>query len=323
MTECDEQMYRTIVNRCELGLPLPQALRQLFWKTLEEPEIFETLCQTFNAPVATWILNSIDDLNYPEKVNRLLRRVAMDRVQTADTMHALDILISLGADIMTFPALMHICLTDKYNEHTVECAKMLIKAGVDPNLLNAYNTRILNIVVLTFSPSSVELTKLLIESGVDVNATSETTWHTSNSALTSVFTSIYGFNRHTLEIIQLLLGAGADANHKGRDNEKTALMSACIKTTAPQVMDGIIKELLRKSKVNQTDAQGRTALHHLMYSCRDATEHQVNRVRLLLDANADVEIKTRTGATALSILEYVSKKKQNKQVQEIMRLLKN
>jgi len=321
MTDCDEQMYKCILNRSSLDLPLSQILRQLFWKTLEERPIFEALSNRFNQHVATWILDSVEDPNYPDKINRIMRRVAMDREQSHDTIESLRLLISLGADIINFPVLMHICLTDKYNKYTVQCAKMLMEAGVDPNIMNSYNTRILNIVVLTFSSSAVQMVKLLIDSGVNVNKTVTTSWTTSNSALTSVFTSIYKFNEHTVEIVRLLLDAGADANHKGRDNEKTALMSACIKSASPDIIDCIVKLLLRKSNINQRDAQGRTALHHLMYSCRDATEHQVNRVRLLLEANADVEAKTRTGATALSILEYVSKKNRNKQTQEIMCLL--
>ena len=71
-----------------------------------------------------------------------------------------------------------------------------------------------------------------------------------------------------------------------------------------------------RSDVNVRDANGKTALHHLMYACRDPEETQVERVRTLLEARADITIKSGNGETAQNIFEFV-KKKETKHVQEI------
>lgn len=316
--DVDEKAFKTILDmdtEKHSGI-----MRSLFWKQLNLIHVRETLSKTFNLPVGSWILSCLEDLRDSGKISRLLRRVVMDRKHSEDTVSSLRLLISAGADINRFPALVHLCITDQYNEHTVEAVNMLLDAGADPNGVNAYNTRVLNLAVLSFSEHSLAIVRALIAHGVDPNRSVETPWHTSNSALTSIFSSVYEFNEYTVEIIRELINAKADVNHRGRDNQKTALMSCCGRATPRNSVRDIFTLLVNESDVNVQDANGKTALHHLMFTCRSPEKHQVENVRTLLNARADATIKTRNGETAANIFQFV-KTKDSIFVREIQTML--
>jgi len=297
-------------------------LHELFWKQMHDPQLQCLLSSAFNPPIGFWILSCLEDLTDESKISRLLRRVVMDRTHSDDTVCSLRLLISIGVDINNFPALVHLCITDQYNEHTVNAVNMLLDAGADPNGVNAYNTRVLNLAVLSFSEYSLEIVRALIAKNVNVNRVVETLWNSSNSALTSIFSSVYDLNQYTVEIIRELIQADADVNHGGRDNQKTALMSCCSRSHPREIIRDIFTLLVNASDVNVQDVNGKTALHHMMYSCRNPEEFQVDRVRTLLNARADVTIKSRNGETAGSILDYVTTGvSESKHVREIRNML--
>lgn len=111
---------------------------------------------------------------------------------------------------------------------------------------------------------------------------------------------------NNLEIVRMLVEAGANINQKNKENGKTALMYA----SALGYLE--VCEFLLSQKnilINAKDKEGKTALMHAVANAR------VEIVKLLLDKKANVNARTNTEESALSIAMKIGRP-------EIVKLLK-
>lgn len=181
-----------------------------------------------------------------------------------------------------------------------------LESGISPNLTNKHRWSLLH---FASRYGKTEIVKLLIDYGADVNAQSET--GVSSLMLAALL-------RHE-EVVTLLLDKNANTDAKD-DLGETPLMKAAI--SGNQV---ILKAILDKGgAVNQVSLKGHTALMlappkitaflldagakvdavdqrgytALMFA---VNYRQGEKVRLLLKANAHLNVRAKDNATALSI----------------------
>mmetsp|Transcript_26853 Transcript_26853/g.23650 ORF Transcript_26853/g.23650 Transcript_26853/m.23650 type:complete len:158 (-) Transcript_26853:59-532(-) len=100
-------------------------------------------------------------------------------------------------------------------------------------------------------------------------------------------------NENGEELIRLLLNHGANVN--GADLQgNTALMYACAKSHEKIVNVLISREWKPSIEINKQNTFGWTALHYAYSQKKDSAEKS-NIIRVLLNKNANVHIKTHKG----------------------------
>ncbi len=111
---------------------------------------------------------------------------------------------------------------------------------------------------------------------------------------------------NNLEIVKMLVEAGANINQKNKENGKTALMYAA-SLGYLEVCEYLIsqKEIL----INAKDKEGKTALMHAVANAR------LDIVKLFIDKKANINARTNTEESALSIAMKIGRP-------EIVKLLK-
>lgn len=125
-----------------------------------------------------------------------------------------------------------------------------------------------------------ETVKLLLARGADVHAVDPE--YGTTALLRSIFSN-------DVEIVRMVLDAGADVNAATKDGE-TALMGAAVGKL------DIAKLLIeRGANVDAQNSSGDTAL------IRAVSQDHTEIVRVLLDAGWDIDARNRVGKTALSI----------------------
>jgi len=164
-----------------------------------------------------------------------------------------------------------------------DAVKLLIDKEAD---VRAVNNRKENALIRASLFGDTATVSLLLSKGLDINAL-------SMDSTTALINAVLNFNKPV--IFQLL--------EKGADPDKlsffglTSLSFAVIFTDAESV-----KAILKKTKkVNAMDVGGNTVLMYAGYNEHD----DVEMIQALLDKGADVNIKAKDGATALS---WASKK---------------
>lgn len=164
-----------------------------------------------------------------------------------------------------------------------DAIKLLLDNGADPSALNNKKENALIRAALFGDTATISL---LLSKGIDVDAT------TADSS-TALFNATLNANRPV--IFQLL--------ERGADPDKICFFGLTPLTGAVLFSDPeSIKAILKRSKkVNARDAGGNTVLMYAGYREQD----NVDVVQALLDKGADVNLKARDGATALS---WASKK---------------
>jgi ankyrin repeat protein len=214
---------------------------------------------------------------------------------------------------------------------SLDTIKILLKYGADVNL-QSYNDRTALIYAAGCSnfDSSVETVRLLINNGADVNISGDDGWtalmHASrysnadeDSNLETVrilldsgsninLKNLGGFTAlrlaiedtdsgSKLETVKMLLEYGSDINSKSHDGW-TVLMSTCRYFS---LNNNLLARLLLEYEpdVNIINAAGWTAL---MHAARYAsTESNIEIVKLLIDNNANINLKNNDNCTALML----------------------
>lgn len=197
----------------------------------------------------------------------------------------------------------------------------LIKAGADVNAsMYGSNETALMIEAGAWRLEGVtRRLKVLLDAGADVNAQAEPTGATPLlSALKVYFSYSYGESksgrdyaevmRDRVEVVKLLLAAGADPNRKDKvgDTPLPSHFSPYMATLYPAEYDALLKALLDAgADINSRDSQGRTLLA-LVASSRYVDDYldtyEKSRMRLLktlIAAGADVNAKDSENQTSL------------------------
>lgn len=156
----------------------------------------------------------------------------------------------------------------------------LLALGVDPDGISDFRGSPLQSVASKSNGNELMLVGQLLAAGASVNGK-----ESRNSPLMCAAES----ESANYPLIDLLLRAGADPNHRGYRGQ-TAIMLAAIEGFADRI------EVLAKAQgdINASDEDGWTALHHA------ADEGHAEVIRLLITLGADINrVESKTGATAL------------------------
>ena len=164
-----------------------------------------------------------------------------------------------------------------------DAVKLLLDKGADASTLNNKKENALIRAALFGDTATVSL---LLSKGIDVDAMAA-------DSTTALFNATLNANRPV--IFQLL--------EKGADPDKICFfgltpLTGAVVFSDPESVKAILK---RSKKVNAQDAGGNTVLMYAGYREHD----NVDVIQALLDKGADVNIKAKDGATALS---WASKK---------------
>jgi ankyrin repeat protein len=164
-----------------------------------------------------------------------------------------------------------------------DAVKLLLDKGADALTVNNRKENALMRAALFSDTATVSL---LLSKGIDINAL-------SMDSTTALLNATFNVNKPV--IIQLL--------EQGADPDKICFFGLTALTGAVIFADPeSVKAILKKSKkVNAQDAGGNTVLMYAGYNEYD----NVDVIQALLDQGADVNIKAKDGATALS---WASKK---------------
>lgn len=170
-------------------------------------------------------------------------------------------------------------------------AKELIEKGADVNARDKYGQTPLIIACGRQSKhANIELIKYLIEKGANVNATGEDEYHDQTPIMMAIRAD-YLIRSVAMQIIDILLKAGADINAATKSDKITAL------TKASRLGHLSITKFLVEhgANLNAQDSDGWTPLMYAINSGR------FDVVRYLVENGADINYKNKFGWTAIDL----------------------
>ena len=176
----------------------------------------------------------------------------------------------------------------------VDCVRMLLEAGADPNAFSGVVSERSSMTALHFASHFFEfdIVRLLLDARAEINA------RALPGGETPLFFAILGSpvanRQHQLETVKLLLSRGASANICS--NERVLPIHAAVIADAEDVL-----RLFLSMPDSNVDARGIGGMTPLMLA---SAEDNVNIARILLEAGADVSLTDDNGHTA----EYLSKR---------------
>lgn len=199
--------------------------------------------------------------------------------------------LDVGADVdarnTSNDTALHMAIVHKQTE----VAKTLVAANADVNLRGRFNRTALHIAVIQREKALVEL---LVAAGADVNARDES----NCTALHMAATQGEG------EVLKLLVAAHADVNSRDQRSQ-TALHMAVIQCEDQELRPFCSSDVLFSTNVSSHRID-------IDESCRGK---RVEMVRVLLDAGAEVDLKTDDGLTAYNLASKLGR-------DELMRILR-
>ncbi|KAL3479600.1 ankyrin repeat-containing domain protein [Aspergillus californicus] len=221
-------------------------------------------------------------------------------------------LIGAGADVHKTTMVKDTALHQSARDGTIQIAEMLLNAGVAPNATNAPGDTPLFEAV---QGGDIEMMELLLRSGANPSATNG--WKRSLLYMASAIG-----NAHT---VQLLLEYGADTQTDSLGPLRVAAQDGCTTVIQPLVDAGFdinstatgdwfplwtatrynhvetMREIIRcGANIHLLDRKGRSAVF------ATASHQSTSALELLLEAGADVTIRTDDGTTILHDAAYQS-----------------
>jgi uncharacterized protein len=297
-------------------------LKILFAVILSACSFFALIAQTSSSQIFEAVKN--DDI---KKVRSLLDQGANPNGYDDDSDHVLmyaalyssidcmKLLIEKGSDPNAKNSLDETALM--WSVHDLAKMKLLIQHGADINAkAKSGNTALL---IACVGQGKYETIKLLLDKGADAlavnnrkeNALIRAALFSDTATVSLLLTKGFDINALTLDSTTALMNAVLNANkpvifqllEKGADPDKAhffglTALSAAVIFDDPESVKAILK---KTNKVNAQDYDGNTVLMYAGYNEHD----YVDVIQALLDKGADVSIKSKSGATALS---WASKK---------------
>jgi len=204
-------------------------------------------------PIIENLIKDPTELNRVNNIGWSALIIACRNSGTYSNNYVVQILVNAGSDVNAEDHQGYTALMLASISSTVETIKMLINAGADVNHTNNYQKSALHIVIRNsmaydyFSTDQiVKIIKYFVSAGVNLDYKCD--------GYTVLMKSVYW-----PDIINLLMGAGADTNLKN-NNDRTVLM-ILFESRVDKTYTDIIIELLGSSKETlfDTDISGKTA----------------------------------------------------------------
>jgi len=178
-------------------------------------------------------------------------------------------------------------LLEACSSGSLEEADRLLSNGVDANAATKNGTSALMLASYQYLP----IVRLLINKGALVNSSTVEGW----TPLTSAVSYCQD------DIVKLLIEHGADVNAKYQKGNQSLLMMA-----AERGATSIVEALLSHgASLEEQDDEGNTALIHAVEGPEDSEGGDISTVKLLLDAEADVNARNKKGWSALVLAGYL------------------
>ncbi|HEV8273404.1 MAG TPA: ankyrin repeat domain-containing protein [Chitinophagaceae bacterium] len=274
------------------------------------PKIFEAVKNNNIKEVKSLLEQKTDPNSVDEDGDQLLMCAAL-----YSSIECMQLLIEKGSNVNAKNKLDETVLM--WSVHDLAKMKLLIQHGADVNAkAKSGNTPLL---IASIGHGKYDAVKLLIDKGADAlalnnrkeNALIRASLFGDTATISFLLSKGLDINALSLDSTTALINAVLNANkpvifqllERGADPDKlsffglTSLSFAVIFTDAEAV-----KAILKKTeKVNAMDSGGNTVLMYAGYNEHD----DVEMIQTLLDKGADVNIKAKDGATALS---WASKK---------------
>ena len=192
----------------------------------------------------------------------------------------LQIVIDHGSDVNATNKKNETTLMKACKKGNIDAMSVLLNAGADPHIADDYGCTLLHHAVT--NACSKEVLATIIDQGVDVNATTKN----NGTAL------MIAYHKRNIDIINVLLNAGANTDISVDDDGHTLLHYAATGDCSKEILQTIINH---GADVNATSKNSQTVL---MLACKMCNEAAIN---VLLNARADPTIRDNDGDTCLHV----------------------
>ena len=219
---------------------------------------------------------------------------------------AVQALIDAGASVKAKDKEGKTALThaaDEWRSITTSVVGALIAAGANVNEADAQRQTPLMLAALR---DGIDNVKLLLKAGAAVSAKDEI-------GQTPLMFAAWGGSQSSPEIVTALLNAKAKVNDSDKDGKSVLMFAAYY---APLEVVQLV--LGARPSINARNTSGHSALMFAIMSSRDEAR-QVEKVKLLLQAGADVNLKDNEGQTAIDHAQRLGKVALVKLIQEFRR----
>lgn len=156
--------------------------------------------------------------------------------------------------------------------NNIEEIRKKIELGYSPNKFSERGETPLSLAV---SIGNIDMINLLLENGAEINLSQK-----DNLSYTPLINAIRNIKGKNLEVIKLLIEAGADLE-KGDSRGGTPLLHSCI-GAHKEVLEYLIS---KGANVNSVDNDGQTPLHYL---CKFALEWGGGRITTIINGIEEV-----------------------------------
>jgi len=166
----------------------------------------------------------------------------------------------------------------------LEAIRFLLDHGADANAVSNQSSKENSLIYASIN-GHVDVINLLLDRGADINKV-------DSQEATPLFFSL-AYNKH--DATQLLISRGAHVNKQMNDGDCPLHQSAYSAN-----IKGFEILISARAIINQINHQGMTALHTLISNTKNTNlEHKISCIKLLIDANIDLDIVDNAGKKAL------------------------
>lgn len=182
--------------------------------------------------------------------------------------------------------------------HEVAVVELLLEHGAD---INEKSSRGYTMLTHAIHENNVDVVKLLIDSKADVDAQAPLLAAAEKQGVSHTMQT----NERALEILELLLKAGANVNIQRDYDKKTALQIVVMLAYyhEPTAVSAVLKLLISYgADLRMVDKNGDTPLHEAVYQLGLNHEHMFKVIKTLVHAGAPLEARNGEGKTPVDLM---------------------